>query len=1806
MKRPSLASFLITSSQQTARLRRVAGAFTLYVLCFLSIFGGSASAPALAQGTVEFSSFPPRDVRVSRRWLTSHTLRLRFEPSGSVFERAENAKPVTYLLAGSPASPPRARITALHLYRTRGREVVEETYELPQTLDPSTAFMRISDLGLFRQYRIYAFTVMLSLVAQPLLPNASEMWLADFLEFEVELGPPAPHTDVTASSDFAGTSSPISSLTNALLLNADLDPSYYVTSATQTWSDVRAWAERIRIASEHKMLFKATFYRPGIYRIARSDLEAALTSASLSASSLSIPPASTWRIYTKGQEISAIERPDHRDALLVVVPQWDIDEEGPAVYWIDASNPGTDSRVAAPLRATLQSPRPAPSNAEAVRVTCEAVFERLQDYQTRIRPTSEVTKWYWKAIAPETIATFDLELPQDFAPEGEVEFIVYSALSHSRQNLPQLELIARGDTLATASLAGLQTSTRFIVPARVLSPGTNEIGIRLHYADDSFEEKRDLLVQKLLVRWTQAAAPPPTTDFMVPAAAGKRHTLDLTTSPESLIVASLSPFRQWSAFLPAGQRTLFDDLPLGSPLQAVPANGLRGPSSIEVVTTRGLSLLSPDQGADYIAIVHPKLLNAAEPLLSHRAQQGLRVAQVNVEDVFDLFGFGQRTSQAIRKFLSYAFYEWPTPRVSYALLVGEASAYRRDPAEAPPNCEFDMIPTCGQVRTESVHGDHGYACVAGTDSIPDLLVGRLSVSAPDELTSAIAKLLRYEAASAGDWNQRALFVTDDNEEFPRVAAEVLRLASAPPLSVRVFNEADFLYVPNPRVYGKRYSREATRELLRALDSGLLFVNYFGHGGPNLWSHERLLHILDLPKLSEPARLPLIACASCDNAWLDYPVPPVQASMGEILVKQPMGGAVAVFAPVSGATSYEHEGLMTSLLEAMTRTPLRAVGELATYAKITYYAQTLSPAVPEQYVVVGDPALQIKVPDSHTTLTLEPRIVEAGRLTSLAVHALVDSPSITSASLRLLSVSTDEEILSRPVAVISGRANAIVTLDQLSPGPYAAVLEYEQEGHPYRAIGRFDAVESRIGLDQGKLLGLASRVVATTEAVSATISVFNPTPLDHLSATLDAALVSPRADNPTVYRIASDTFALAAAQARQYLFDWTSNLPQHLLIRWHQNGRENTRREFALDLPRATTQTSEALVAPYGAQLVAPAEATEFDTPTFACDIWNVGCEEVREALVTLFAQDEPLAQSQLLSTLSPAAKRQMIFVARKPLPAGITSVTLLIQRKDPVSSDSDHWLTLFERTDRVEIKRGAELEIVPNSVTVDVPPEGIIARTSVRVRALLKNSGESTARNIRIQLMIDDPTTGTAAVMLNEDTAAVIPEVPPGATVPIEARWENCTQPGSPRLWLVINGARTIKERDYSNNVALVPPFKVRPLGDFRLVALDYAPREASAGTSITIQCGVASDADIPRGPLDVEVGLRNPLSGKKFSQQVVINQIPSQTTVPVSVQFAYEPDFTEVYAIVNATKGLEESDSGGNEQSARIWPIILLPTSQQVTSPEELDLSRDFMRTVSHNVELVPGPALRISDTFTSSSGMTPVAPEWAVGGPFVRKPPSLFNDTDDMWSIAPWLIEANRQEHCAPLRLRVPVAPWLEGIPYEVYIYALCSNNYKGGRVGRFDVAVEDAPAVSVDFRAENPSVPIQRRYVGRYDLRDGFLDVTIAQTTGSGVVIKGVETVPAAGFVDSPIYVLDERVSKWTLKFADNDPAENAIRYWVREGRANASGHEWNDWRPVSGKTVTLQASCQLVQWRAVLYPTGSLPRPTLNKVMLRKEE
>src|SRR5208282_5038452 len=82
-------------------------------------------------------------------------------------------------------------------------------------------------------------------------------------------------------------------------------------------------------------------------------------------------------------------------------------------------------------------------------------------------------------------------------------------------------------------------------------------------------------------------------------------------------------------------------------------------------------------GYDMVIIGHASLLASAAPLAQLRQSQGLDVALIDVQDLYDEFNFGVKSPYALKSFLTTANAKWQT-KPHFVLLLGNGTFDPRD------------------------------------------------------------------------------------------------------------------------------------------------------------------------------------------------------------------------------------------------------------------------------------------------------------------------------------------------------------------------------------------------------------------------------------------------------------------------------------------------------------------------------------------------------------------------------------------------------------------------------------------------------------------------------------------------------------------------------------------------------------------------------------------------------------------------------------------------------------------------------------------------------------------------------------------------------------------------------------------------------------------------------------------------------------------------------------------------------------------------------------------------------------------------
>ncbi|MGD0013196.1 MAG: C25 family cysteine peptidase [Bryobacteraceae bacterium] len=339
-------------------------------------------------------------------------------------------------------------------------------------------------------------------------------------------------------------------------------------------------------------------------------------------------------------------------------------------------------------------------------------------------------------------------------------------------------------------------------------------------------------------------------------------------------------------------------------------------------------------GADMVMIGQAKFLGSLGPLKALRESQGLTVAVIDVEDLYDEFNYGAKSPYALRSFLASAAANWHRkPR--FVLLVGEATYDPRDYL----GIGLDLVPT-KMVDTAFLEtpSDDWFADFAG-DGVPRMAVGRLPVVTADEATALVNKIIGYEHSRGAGWRNQVLLVTGQNDGENDFEGHTTALKAVLPgyLGVSEISES---------------SLGAHDQLLNSLNAGVGLVDYFGHGSDQVWAGG-LLDSSEATALTNSPYLPFVVSMTCLNGY--FVDDAYGESLATALMKAPAGGAIAVWASSGLTNSTAQAPLDTALMRALYRNPPPALGEAAAAAKRAVSDMD----VRRTWILFGDPATKLQ-------------------------------------------------------------------------------------------------------------------------------------------------------------------------------------------------------------------------------------------------------------------------------------------------------------------------------------------------------------------------------------------------------------------------------------------------------------------------------------------------------------------------------------------------------------------------------------------------------------------------------------------------------------------------------------------------------------------------------------------------------------------------------------------------------------------------------------------------------------------------------
>ncbi len=270
---------------------------------------------------------------------------------------------------------------------------------------------------------------------------------------------------------------------------------------------------------------------------------------------------------------------------------------------------------------------------------------------------------------------------------------------------------------------------------------------------------------------------------------------------------------------------------------------------------------------DYLIITAPEFVTTLNPFKGWLNKHGFSCFVQRVDEIPKIPG--RPTSYNIWKYIYKTCEGYGI--LKYVLLVGDFEdippfIYPREYPE-----EYWWMPPY-----KVVPSDHYYACVKGSDSIPDISVGRIPGHSPSLLSDIINQIIDYKnGVEPGVWAPNVLLVAHRGSvPIPGFSFEQCK-----------DDIAGWPYKGSPLPsFEKKYGKtNRNSDLTASIDQGRYVVNYKGHGNYSAWANWSYSGdswtSSDIANLNNGDKTPVVYSSSCSNAdlyhsciaddWLNY-------------------------------------------------------------------------------------------------------------------------------------------------------------------------------------------------------------------------------------------------------------------------------------------------------------------------------------------------------------------------------------------------------------------------------------------------------------------------------------------------------------------------------------------------------------------------------------------------------------------------------------------------------------------------------------------------------------------------------------------------------------------------------------------------------------------------------------------------------------------------------------------------------------------------------------------------------------------------
>lgn len=862
------------------------------------------------------------------------------------------------------------------------------------------------------------------------------------------------------------------------------------------------------------------------------------------------------------------------------------------------------------------------------------------------------------------------------------------------------------------------------------------------------------------------------------------------------------------------------------------------PSPLDVRKAKDERLSQRGNGADYLIISYPDFIEAISPLAAHREKLGLKTRIVDVEAIYDEFNHGILSPLAIKEFLGTTLEEWQ-PRPKYVLLVGDSTSDYKNESR---NNVKNYVPSYSQSTPSDTQdkwaSDHWYTTLLGQDEYPDILLGRISVSNQEDAGNIVNKILHYENnPNFGPWRTTIGYIADEGQ-FNDIA-EYLRLKNTPlPYSGKTvyMNELpleDNFYLDKAFVEKTmaKVSTVATAQILDMFQQGAICLSFFGHGSPNIWADERIWFGGDSPNsdnlhLTNLERLAFVTNMTCNSGAIDYPVPKWNICITEDCMRQPKGGAIALFVPSGPGFSSSHKKISAALHKVLYKHHVHKLGDAITLTRALYLLKKESLEIIQMFILLGDPALTLQLPAEDFSLHVDKPLLSSSALPA-QIHISGQAATVTKGSgiYQLFSPSnkpvqiTDPQNIDGEISysfdIPSGAERGIwvvrVYLVNEKERRDAAGAVSFIVGDPYLVIKnpRVEKLPNRIRVQDTVPLSVDVQNDSIVPSPETTVEILNIKKSSPISPDGDKG--NQDAETPLDFVPEKLSHSLLPLETRTFSWEIKAraglNIYKFLIPAYKNPDPEKPKRdfEFLAYVAYGDDSTSGDLAISSYLMTQTYLMAGNQLYMKLLISVYNLGESPVDFCQTTLRRGDNPegpIIQTNRANSLIPGTPRPVAFTIAIDDPNSTQTYNMTVNlqgrgwKDDPTPEDNmirikhDPALLCDLMVDVDSIKLSEEKPTEGKTIFFDVP---------------VTNLGSAPAQNTQIAVYDNNPLEG-GKPLFNYVTRSeyTLPHLEPGCTKMVRLRWDPVKNAGENNLYIMADPKNQAPETNKKNNLAIV------------------------------------------------------------------------------------------------------------------------------------------------------------------------------------------------------------------------------------------------------------------------------------------------------------------------------------------------------------------------------------------------------------------